>query len=100
MLKHAKKPLELVIPSNIEAVYRMYRKSLRSLIKRNKNGKSIRKLAILCKISDPALGYMFKSPEKRPSRKVMIKIIRGTTRPKKKKILERGGISGWCPNAI
>ena len=101
MLRHAKKPLEIDIPRNIEAVKAMYRKSLSRLITQNKNGKSFRAIARkISNISDPTVGSLIKYPDRNVSRKVMIKVIRATTKPKKKKILESTGLYFRIPPCL
>jgi len=100
MATRGKKIQEVDIPKSLAAIGSMYTRSLRTLITQIKRGKSIRSLADKCRVSHTAMSYILKAPERTPSRKMMIKIIRATTKPRKKKVLESIGKRLWHPDAI
>jgi len=63
-------------------IQREYRRKLRGLLRRNMRGKSVRAIARNLKVSHPTLLAIFKDPERAVSKKIMLRIIRRTTRKK------------------
>lgn len=84
--------------------YRMleleYVRCLKRLIKRIRNGKSIRSQARQIRLSHTRLQQLIKVPETTVSPKTMRKIIRAVRRPKKKRIMAGPVFGGWVPDAL
>lgn len=88
------------ISKNYAVLVSTYRRALKRLIKRIGGGKSIRRQAKEIRLSHTTLQNIIKAPEMVPKRKTMIKIIRGTVRPKTRKKFIIPITGTWFPNAI
>jgi DNA-binding XRE family transcriptional regulator len=89
------------IPYDIELVRQLYHIGVRRLKKRNTNGKSKRRLAKIVDISHPTLISILKDPDRKVSKRTMLKVVKATT---KKKLTKPARIilppAKWCKHTI
>lgn len=86
---------------DLRLIRALYVRKLNLLKRQIRAGKSIRHIARRLRLSHPTVASILRDPQRSVSRKVMLKIIRKTTKKKPKPERTFGKIVGrWAPDAI
>jgi len=78
-----------IIPDDLDRIIRLYREALKLIVARNSNGSSVRSISEKMEISHVTILRLIKNPDKIPTRKMMIKIIKGKLKAQKSELGKR-----------